>query len=231
MKAKDNVLISPTVDFEKATLRLATWTSELTDVQELDAQACEGLPQPVWRQIRDTDTGNLVESLAYGDFKKLTDTTLPPGTTNITTTVWYGDPQNNTRGKEKSLPHKLHRNLMKGARYAAAVFLLVAMVMMMAGTNTASGWTGRMYGTSSADIWEVFGTHGSLMTQSVEQGWRPLMPLMSSPFGKEELQQHVDISLETRNPRLVVVEAALKVWNATWHPISQKGMQQDRKKR
>ena len=118
----------------------------------------------------------------------------------ITTMVWHGKSATPTN-KEK----KVKRNLVKGARSIAAVFLLEAMVLLSAGTCWASAWTQKMYGTGMADIWEIYGEYGVLTSLAHKQGWRTLEPVREAEFRRPAFEEGVNQTFEIRAPRLVVM--------------------------
>ena len=82
------------------------------------------------------------------------------GPRNTITTFWYKasealavdaeGPRLFSAGKRK--------NLMRGVRQLAAVFLLEAMVLGSA-VGSWGQWLPAFYGTSRPDVWEIFGGH------------------------------------------------------------------------
>ena len=142
--------IASDAEFVKSTHGRETWSQVTCGATQYDDRILEGLEKPIWRQTYLT-TGQLIESKAV-DLTNLSEPDMFEPS-DIKTTVWYG--QLTTKPKPK-----LQRNLLKGIRSVAAVFLLEAMVLMSAGAQWSGSWTQRMYGTGQADVWEVFGGHG-----------------------------------------------------------------------
>ena len=102
--------------------------------------------------------------------------------------------------------------MTKGIRKAACVLLLEAMVLLSAGTQWAGAWTQRMYGTGSADVWEVGAAHTRVSELAWKQGWRVCEPLVTADFNTTLYQETISDTLQERSPRLVVVEAPPKIW-------------------
>ena len=114
------------------------------------------------------------------------------------------------------------------------VFLLEAMVLLAAGAEWSGSWTQRFYGSGTADIWEVYGTHGNITELAWKQGWRPLEPLREAEFGKASFHEYVNETLNVRSPRLVVVESPAKVWRDAWqsqHGTTNSTRQKTKRKR
>ena len=155
-------------------------------------------------------TGQLIESKAVDPTKLSEPDMFEPA--DIKTTVWYG--QLTTKPKPK-----LQRNLLKGIRSVAAVFLLEAMVLMSAGAQWSGSWTQRMYGTGQADVWEVFG-RDSLTNISWKQGWGNLEPLQTSGFKNPVFLEYVTTTLQERSPRLVVMGCPAKKWYQCTRPAT-----------
>ena len=95
---------------------------------------------------------------------------------------------------------------------ATAVFLLEATCLLSAGAQWTGAWTQRIYGTGTADVWEVFGTNRGLSEVSWRQGWQVLQPLNEASFSRESFRQYVNQTLEERSPRLLVMECPTKCW-------------------
>ena len=81
--------------------------------------------------------------------------------------------------------------------------------MLATGSQWAGSWTQRLYGTGTADIWEVSTTHEKITRRGYDEGWMVLEP--SSYIHDRD---YVDATLAERSPRLVVVETPGKTWTA-----------------
>ena len=100
-------------------------------------------------------TDKVIESRPIDGYKHATiDCALPPGVTDIKSTVWFGKVKNS---KNRTTGFK--RNMMKGIRTVAATFLLEAMVLLVAGATWQGPWSQRVYDTGITDAWELFATH------------------------------------------------------------------------
>ena len=194
--------IASDAEFVKSTHGRETWSQVTCGATQYDDSILEGLEKPIWRQTYLT-TGQLIESKAV-DLTNLSEPDMFEPS-DIKTTVWYG--QLTTKPKPK-----LQRNLLKGIRSVAAVFLLEAMVLMSAGAQWSGSWTQRMYGTGQADVWEVFGGHGVVTETAWSLGWRPLEPLKTANFRNETFEGYLTQTMAERAPRLLVMECPSKVW-------------------
>ena len=147
----------------------------------------------------------------------LKQTSIPDGPCDVKTTVWYGKVDRSSRKKPKT-----KSLVLNGIRSAAAIFLLEAVVLMSASAQWSGAWTQRHYGTGQADIWEVFAAEPVVTKVAWRQGWLPLEPLTTAPFGKTSFQQYVADTLSERAPRLAVIECPAKIWyqTTTTTPIS-----------
>ena len=141
-------LIAPVNEFEEAVQGKETWTQTVTNAETVNSVDIEGLDDPVWRQTTIVESGKLIESTPLPSDVSIP---VPDGPSDIKTTVWYG--RTDTTPKQP----RACRNLIKGMRAAAAVLLLEAMVLLSAGAHWSGAWTQRVYGTSQADVWEIFG--------------------------------------------------------------------------
>ncbi len=196
-------------DFHKVTQGKETWT-QITESAILASDVpVEGLDKPVWRQTTLVDTGKLIESMPLPSNK---DVPVPDGPKDIKTTIWYG-----RKVPQKGV--KMRRSLMKGIQTAAAVLLLEAMVLMSTTTNWTGSWTQRLYGTGTADVWEIFG-RDNLTNVSWKQGWRPLEPLQAASFNDVPFLEYVSTTLEEKAPRLVVMETPGSVWYHATKPVA-----------
>ena len=109
---------------------------------------------------------------------------------------------------------KFRRTITKGIRLATAIFLLEATVLLASGAQWTGSWTQRLYGTGSADVWEVLGDHGRVSDVSWRQGWRVLEPLRQAHFGDEKFQETLNVTLLEREPGLLVMECPVKHWRS-----------------
>ena len=171
-----------------------------------------GLHNPVWRETVLIATNEVIESVMLKDDSYVGRELPEQG--DIRTTVWYGSGY-----KKPEKKTKLRRNLMKGIQTATAIFLLEAMVLMTASAQWSGSWTQRLYGTGSADVWEVFGTHGLLTKVSWRQGWRPLEPLREAKFNDLDFEQYVTTTMTEHAPRLILMECPAKQWYNCTKPM------------
>jgi hypothetical protein len=163
----DEKLVYTTTEFEEVTRDLEEWTDITCKSKNFNSEIFQGLSEPKWRRTIDLKSGQVIESRPY-DVKMLNAKSLSPSISDgnnqgsdasfdVQTTVWFGQKIGSRPKKNRTT---LRRNLLRGIQTCAAVFLLEAMVLMTAGEEWAGAWTQRLYGTGSADIWEVFGNHG-----------------------------------------------------------------------
>ena len=96
--------------------------------------------------------------------------------------------------------------------------MLEACVVLAAGSLWAGSWTQKMYGTGSADIWEVSTVHEKITQRGFEEGWMVLEP--TSTINDKN---YIDVTLVERSPRLVVVETPSKVWSAVHSSVNATG--------
>ena len=192
----------------RATLNRECWTQETPLATHFDGEVMVGLNNPVWRKSYDLHSGDLLESRSIDEPTTL-QYLVKDGPKDLKTQVWYG--KNTGQTKTKS---SLRSNLKKGISMATSIFLLEAVVLMAAGANWSGSWTQQLYGTGEADVWEVFGDHGSLTYTAWRQGWRPLEPYTTtnSQFNTT-CSDYINATLEERAPRLVVIECPDKLWN------------------
>ena len=195
--------------FAVITKGLETWTEISKDATHYNADVLQGLDVPKWRETKDLKHETILESVNLASLVNPGEP-LPGGRTDIQTTVWYG----RTLSKPKQ-GSKVRTNLMKGIQCAAAVFLLEAMVLVAASAEWSGSWTQRMYGTGSADVWEVFGNHNLVTEMAWKQGWRTLEPLNDANYQKDHHVQYINDTVESRQPRLIVIEAPEKIWTAS----------------
>ena len=99
--------------------------------------------------------------------------------------------------------------MTRGIRHCAAVFLLEACVVLAIGSQWAGSWTQRLYGTGTADIWEVGTVHEKITRRGYLEGWMVLEP---SAYIHD--RNYIDVTLAERSPRLVLVETLGKMWSA-----------------
>lgn len=106
-----------------------TWKEISQSASHFDSAIFAGLDDPHWRRTIDLATGKVVESRPFTTKMFSTNLPLRTGVTDIQTDVWYG-----TRAKPTSSKSRSRRCLMNGIRTSTVVFLLVAMVLLAAGT-------------------------------------------------------------------------------------------------
>ena len=219
-------LIASSDIFHKSTNDLESWTEINHSTTHFDNTIFKGLDQPVWRRTTNIQSGELIESRPY-DESMLSTTTLPTGVTDIQSEVWHGT---RLKKRDPSSKAKRHRCIMKGVRQATAVFLLEAMVLLATGSEWAGSWTQYCYGTGTADVWEVFGSHSELSKAAFKQGWRTLEPLNVMQFKNSTVQEYVDTTVDERNPRLVAIETPNKLWRINFSEFNDTSKNSNRQK-
>ncbi len=150
-----NADIASDAAFAKSICNKESWTQVTKDAVHYDGTIMQGLQDPVWRQTVAVETGEVLESqpvTQVTEFQKV----IPNGPVDIKQTVWYGNVPDMPSTKPKS---RVLKNLFKGIRSVAAIFLLEALVLMSATSQWSGAWTQKLYGTGQADVWEVFGSH------------------------------------------------------------------------
>ena len=192
--------IAPDNEFQETTQGKETWT-QITDNAEMVTVNIEGLDDPVWRQTVYADSGELIESTPLPSDVKIK---VPKAPSSIKTTVWYGA----TTTKQP----KIKKTLVKGMRAAAAVLLLEAMVLLSAGASWSGSWTQYMYGTGTADVWEIFG-RDNLTNVAWKQGWRPLVPMQTANIQEPHCLEYLTNTLDEKAPRFVVMESPSAIWS------------------
>ena len=209
LKTSVNPLIQTESAFQKTTEGLEEWTEITCNQVSFNSAIFKGLDTPKWRRTVDLKTGDVIESREFTS--EMTGTIPFSGNTrDVQTTVWYGTKD---RFGQKSPKNKLRKRLVKGMQRAATVFLLEAMVMLSCSSQWAGAWTNRMYGTSGADVWEMFNTRSHITGSAYQQGWRTLEPVSSN---RSDLSEYVDVTLDVREPRFTFVGAPSKVWNGSY---------------
>ena len=105
--------------------------------------------------------------------------------------------------------------MKRNIQNCAAVFLLECMVLLSAGSDWSGARTQRLYGSGGTDVWEIYGDHAVFTEEAWKQGWRVLEPLTEASFKQDSFTQYVNLTLDERNPRLVVIETPNKVWRGS----------------
>jgi hypothetical protein len=188
--------------FAAATKDKESFTVVIPDTKVVPTNIDEGLPDAVWRKTSVVETGEVLESRRLPDERR---GPVRDVNADLKVTVWYG--KANPASEKTS---KVNRRLMKGMRLATGIFLLEATVLLAAGCSLAGSWTQRVYGTNTADVWEVFTEHSTVTNVSWRQGWRVLDPLTTSNFAKDH--DYIDVSLAEKAPRVMVMESPEKIW-------------------
>ena len=101
-------------EFAKCTDGRESWTQVTSSATQYDDNIMQDLKDPVWRQTFLLTTGELLESQPVKPDSPSKVNLFEPS--DIKTTVWYGQLNKNPKPR-------LKRNLMKGIRSTAAVFL------------------------------------------------------------------------------------------------------------
>ena len=193
--SSDDKMVYSESERKAATVGKESWTAVEQDAAWLDNKVTEGLEKPCWRESVDVDTEEVIESRPVND-SGIKETFIEDAPRNIKTTIWYGTGKPKSQNVRSS--EKFRRTITKGIRLATAIFLLEATVLLASGAQWTGSWTQRLYGTGSADVWEVFGDHGRVSDVSWRQGWRVLEPLRQAHFGDEMFQETLNVTLLER---------------------------------
>ena len=103
---KADSLVCPESLFEETTAGLDHWSETSIGATNYNTSICEGLDCPKWKRTIDLHTDKVIESRPIdGDKHAMIDCALPPGVTDIKSTVWFGKVKN-----DKNRPTRFKKN-------------------------------------------------------------------------------------------------------------------------